>query len=304
MGVHKPSPEALLALQALAGNRAVQRAVTEGKLNIVGEHHDKTDAREPSERAFAQDKSLAYWRENEFEFEFEHGDPPMLRALQKVAFLGYWARTAEVPLNSAVDALAAQVVDIDAVRAEIGSVLTALPADQHFFATTMYFDAGRASSDMAAACAPLSQEANALKPHRQDLARRHADLAGATTITNPAALTASVNAVGGHLRSMLAIAEAIVEDSDYDIALHGTGGQQQNWDSVVADVSLDRAGNMLLCANEAAAADVTGLWKVGEDHIHEMRALASQVTPHRNVELTDRKEFGAQLKARRSRTVS
>ncbi|HUQ59072.1 hypothetical protein [Lentzea sp.] len=307
MGVHRRSPEALLALQALAGNQAVQRAVTEGKFNIVGEHHDKTDLREPSERDFAKQLGLDYWREREFEFQDQPGDPPMWRALQKAAFLGAWARCASVPLKSAIEALSSDPIDVAVVRADLRSVLKHLPADAYLFATGMYFDARSKGvpEALAEACSPLAREANAVNPLRQIVGIQCSVLEEATTITKSGALVATLNSMSDHFTSMIELAKGILNEAGFnEVYDDDLDDERLMWHELIATVSLERSEEMLTNANNAAEASVTGMWKVGDDHIREMRGLASRLRPGDNVELTDRKEFNAQLKARRSRTVS
>ncbi|MGW6928601.1 hypothetical protein ACWGE0_00970 [Lentzea sp. NPDC054927] len=285
MGAHLPG-RALLGLQALAGNRAVQRAVAEGKFNIVGEDHDKTDRRETFERDFAKAKGLEYWRENEFEHDGKPGDPPQLIILQKVSFLGDHATVSRAWLAEITRSLSDPAADATALRASLGALLDALPSVP--IAMSLYKVTQRKGMPAVAKdCLPLVRLTNGVHALRPRL------MVGA-------GLAEALREVDGKLAELISGAEDIIRDTAYGSDLLPEG--HDAWRPVVAEISSQRSGHMLHRANKAAAAGVKGIWKVGDDHITEMGEI--DLEPGRDVELTGRKEFSGQFKEWRRQSVS
>ncbi|MDX8030418.1 hypothetical protein SK803_09365 [Lentzea sp. BCCO 10_0856] len=288
MGAHGHLPgRALLGLQALAGNRAVQRAVTEGKFNIVGENHDKTNRWETFEKDFAKSKGLDYWRENKFKHGGKRGDHPVLIALQMVSFLGDHATVSRARLTTVTQSLSDPATDATVLRARLGALLNALPSVP--VAMSLYKVCQRKGMPKVVVqdCLPLVRLTNVVHALRPRL------VAGS-------GLAEALHEVDGMLAGLISEAESIIRANGFGSDLLAEG--HDAWRPVIAQISWQRAGYMLNRANKAAAAGVRGIWKVGDDHVTEMGAMA--LDPGPDVEITGRKEFSRQLKEWRRRSVS
>lgn len=282
----------LLALQRLAGNRAVtavvQRSVTTGKFNVVGEHHDESDPRRViDEKRYAKEKfTLDYWDEKNFFHEEVRGDDYYLSAIQDVVYVHNLARTAR---DYATEATELATTDQERVQRRLKAIPHLLDKCAQFAMDLYNTKAKIAAEDQAFAdaCVPLPRLANSIKNDTgmllhdaPDAIRRLNDL-----IDNaPKLMAAAEHAV----RRVDGIAQFLDEDDD---------GREDPWHHLELVASVNRGQHMLQIANRAASAGTTGLWKVGDDHIDEMRYLIGGEDAPRDADvvLTDRREFNAEF---------
>lgn len=291
---------ALLHLQRQAGNRAVtaavQRMVRAGALNIVGEIHDKHTGPPGAEQTFVRKLGLENWRENAFEHGGRRGDPPTLSAYQKVTFLHEAARDARRWVDETGERLCADPMDPTEVRAALRQLLETMPSTQ--LAMALYFDTAspEAEAGLRRACSALVRLTN--RTHRQYVLDLHTQLSA----LDPEALLRTLEALDIDLLLVLGAAERALRPTVYK----GVADRDRadEWGMLINQVSLQRSRYMLKRANEAARAGVRGVWKVGDSHVTEMRALASSLALHRDVEITSRAEFKDQLKGAEARSVS
>ncbi|WP_146073699.1 hypothetical protein [Amycolatopsis sp. CA-126428] len=301
---HRASPApartvpALLRLQSLAGNRAVagvvQRAVTAGKFNIVGEHHDESMAREPAERQYAKKEfALEYWDEKGFVHDDVRGDDFVLSAIQDVGFVYTLARHAQ--------AVAEHVLQMSPTGEELTERVAAIDrmvrkcAD---FAMDLYNTRNEIHAvepEFADLCKPLPGLANALKnatvPLRWESPGDTAAKLENLVMKVPELMQRAelaVRAVKGP-RSVL--------DHDSSEEPDGDSGEEKEptdpWEVLEGNASIFQAQHMFETACDAASAGVTALWKVGDSHVEEMRWMISEdeLQAQEDVVLTNRREF-------------
>ncbi len=301
---HRASPApartvpALLRLQSLAGNRAVtvvvQRAVTAGKFNIVGEDHDESTAREPAEREYAKDEfALEYWDEKGFEHDDVRGDDFLLGAIQDVGFVYTLARRAQ--------AAAEHVLRMSPTGEELTELLAAIDhmvrkcAD---FAMDLYNTRNKIAAvepEFTILCRPLPGLANALKNATVPLRWESPD-------DTAAKLKKLVEKVPELMRSAERAVRAVegprsVLDGDSGEEMDGDSSEEEEppdpWKVLEQHTSMNRAQHMFETACAAASAGVTALWKVGDSHVKEMRWMISDdgLQARDDVVLTDQREF-------------
>lgn len=96
MADRSPQARQLNALQRMASQGTVRQMVFDthvkaGRLNVIGEGHDKSESRRKQESSFAKEQGLTYLVENEFgivkDEQVTMGDPTNLRILFAVAYI-------------------------------------------------------------------------------------------------------------------------------------------------------------------------------------------------------------------------
>lgn len=280
----------LLALQRLAGNRAVtavvQRSVTAEKFNIVGENHRESDStRAIDEKRYAREKfGLEYWDEKEFSHESARGDSFYYSAIQDVVYIHNLARAAREYATVAMD----PTTDQERVQ-QLLKEIPGLLDNCSKFAMDLYktrAEIAKESPALAAACKPLPSLANSIKYAAGSFLHSAPDAAPR--------LKKLINCVP----ELMAAAEEAVRGVDGIPEALDSGETQDPWAELEVAVSEYRGEHMLQTANKAAVAGITGLWKVGDDHIAEMRAYVEEEESRDvGVVLTDRNEFNAEFGA-------
>jgi hypothetical protein len=284
----------LLAMQRLAGNRAVtalvQRSVTAEKFNIVGERHDESAAtRAVEEKRYAEEKfSLDYWDEKGFVHDNVRGDDYYLSAIQDVVYVHKLARIAR---EYATEALELGETDQKRVQ-ELLPAIPALLDKCAQFAMDLYntrIQIAAKDKNFAAACARLPALVNSLKN------RTGQSLHSAPAVDRDRRLKVLIASVP---ELMAAAEDAVRHVDDLAEVLGGDGGESSDpWLELEVQTSANRGQHMLKTANDAAAAGVTGLWKVGDDHIEEMRFFIEEdgAWCDASVVLTNRLEFNVEF---------
>lgn len=273
--------------------RPVQRAVERARLNVVGEEHDESEKapRRGFERKMAAQLDLAYWTEGDFQVDLgagsTFGDSLAHLVLQSAAFaaadLESLARF--LALTRALYSDDGEPEKVESRRVQLSTRLEELKSEaiQLGIAADRLESTGE-SEDLVDAASGISVYLrNAVPDYLDDIA----DLAHVAADARRGELLALVGRLEGSLGAWRSRFASILRSHGYDLAMFATGDGVLSAEALVEqNIVHERSLHMYLAAEHAATAGRVGMWKVGDEHVSDMRGQ-----PGMPFALTDRKEF-------------
>jgi hypothetical protein len=259
--------------------RIIQRKIEKGKLNLVGEKHSESDLRRDNEkymleRDYEFNQRTQYWQEGDFRGRKErYGDSPNYRVLQSAAVLLQSVRVFRECVGRIID-----VGDVERLKA--AGVLKTVPITEmrtpyDRFKSSVEFCVSQEEEDKE-----LTAEANdivAFLGDDLDNIQKEGDLQD----LQAGELKGALNDLSKKASEWQTWTELLLRRYNFD----PKNGPQK----IIESVSLERSRFMLEVAKDSPQ---TGVWKVGEDHMKDMKKLLSDGTD--NPTLTTREEFNKQ----------
>lgn len=330
---HPMTPADIMMLQRTIGNRAVtrmlaghpgaqlqqpattiQRRIDPNKLNIVGEHHDESGDRRADEKAMVLDhlQFPHYWEENEFAFtdatdggtDTKHGDSLTLLVLQSMSFVASEVKFLERRVKRAIELLADPETNVHDVitttvrplKDRIGKAESEV--EQLRLAVIELEDSGSTDDDLIDQAGDLRTYLKGGLDGYLDEIEDYLDeikVAEQAQAAPIAEILARFNASIGVWNVGLA---QLLQDQGYDLTkLAPTSpGEQSAESQLEKQIVGERSLHMYIMAEEAAEkAHITGVWKIGNEHVDDLQHLQGPPSPH--VAITGRGEFNTAYEA-------
>lgn len=330
---HLMTPADIIMLQRTTGNRAVsqllaghpgapgqppattiQRRIEPNKLNLVGENHDESGDRRADEKTMVLDhlQFPHYWEENEFSFmeateggaQTKHGDSLTLLVLQSLSFVAIDVKHLGQEVTWALEDLADPEMEVQEVikttvqplQDSIGDTVDEV--EQLQLAVYELVASGSTDDDLIVEADEVQAYLKeGLDGYLDEIEGYLDEIAGLDQA--PAAPIAEIlgrfNASIGMWNGGLA---QLLKDQGYDgTKLAPTApGERSAEEQLRKQIAGERSLHMYVMAEEAAdQAHITGVWKIGNEHVEDMEHLQGPTSPH--VAITSRGEFNTAYEA-------
>jgi hypothetical protein len=298
----------------------IQRRIEPNKLNIVGENHPESEPRRADEKKMIleQFQLPRYWAENELSFtdategraNTKYGDSLTHLVLQSLSFFASDVASLERRVKPAIELLADPEQDVHWVITTLVQPLT-VRIGETVDEVVQLSRAVRKLEDSGSTDVKLIVQVGDNATYLRGELTRYLyaiedyldEIEGATH--PPAAPIAKIlkrlNTSIGAWNSGLA---QLLKDQGYDLTKFAptAPGERSALDQVEKHIVGERSLHMYIMAEEAAEkAHLTGVWKIGDEHVDDMQHVQGQQSPH--VALTSRAEFDTAYKAWKKSTA-